>query len=1191
METKDSFVLETRDVTGDNMTSHNTNNSNRYLFKKKHSRRFHKSVIQATADKLCQFVRDEDMLNIKLYLDSLPNQDKLCAINQPNQNDKLSALHIAVRYSDVTVTELLLGHGSDINIVGEDGKRPIHFAAKFYKVGMRERQSQKLKSCLEVLLEHGADVNSTDVYEATALHYACDKGHAVAVQLLLKCKDIQLEVKDIRGSTPLHEAAQHGHLNVVELLLLHGNKSMLMMKDRSGNTPLIMACRNGYCEVAEALLKVAGVAGDDGRLLRLLDRDHELNTPLHCTVESGDLKTFLLILETWDQEVQLIEGNSRKYYLTENSNYVGLARGDGNTCLHLAAMIGRLDMMQLILSRDTNINQRNDQLATPLYLSAQPNFLECVEYLLTIPDCDCELSNIQNISPLMIACKEGNYEIVQCLINHKANVVKRGFKDQHCLHLAVKHGRLKVVELLLGHHEREQLLTDCDKEGNTALHLVAEQGRLDIFKIVIAAYSKFNMRNDNEETPLHVASYNGHYDIIHEIVMRDRATLNDQDAKSQSPLHLAALRGHLKAIKELLRMGACARDIDGRGWTALDVCVNESWVDCATILLQNDPSLLQNKTRLFESPLHIGCRKGCKEMVGLLLSWGADVSSRLLDGRNPLDVAIDNQCEDCARLLIEHASWEKSLSNVTLSAAGQMSTPFRRLIKHLPAVAEAVLTKCMKKDNLRSDNPNYEITFDYKFLDDAFEVGRWSGGKDLIKQEKNTNSSSNKKVDFFLEQYDIYDNYHRLKKGVVPYSDSAADVSKDHPLTLMVESKRESLLQHPTVTSLLNYKWKKFGRYLYGLNLASYIVYLVLLNVYMTTTPPRFAINITGTESGIEQGQSCIRIIEQAQDVWGNTCQNADGARYITIALIIAFSAVQLAKEMLQILHQRLKYFLDLSNYMELALYSLSILVFVDSDPLASDTGIREKWQWECGAFAVLLSWMNLLLYVRRSLSLGIYVFMVASVTLSFLKFAAILILFLLGFSFSFYVLMQNQYEFYTPITAIVKTFVMMIGEMDYSTVFLSHFTTTDYNSVLQYSTSSYFVFVIFVVVMSLLVTNLLVGLAVDDIASVQEQATLKRLALQASGILDMEYAVPFFLRRRWVIRINRIYPNKLRNQPAFIRWFLTVGTETQKMTPKEKSETEKLSEDVKELKELIMKLNLDLQKMSANSQQAGTAL
>jgi len=59
-------------------------------------------------------------------------------------------------------------------------------------------------------------------------------------------------------------------------------------------------------------------------------------------------------------------------------------------------------------------------------------------------------------------------------------------------------------------------------------------------------------------------------------------------------------------------------------------------------------------------------------------------------------------------------------------------------------------------------------------------------------------------------------------------------------------------------------------------------------------------------------------------------------------------------------------------------------------------------------AFVILLAWVNLLLYIRRS-PLGIYVLMIESVSKSFAKCGLVATIFLFGFSNSFYVLFQNQ--------------------------------------------------------------------------------------------------------------------------------------------------------------------------------------
>ena len=51
---------------------------------------------------------------------------------------------------------------------------------------------------------------------------------------------------------------------------------------------------------------------------------------------------------------------------------------------------------------------------------------------------------------------------------------------------------------------------------------------------------------------------------------------------------------------------------------------------------------------------------------------------------------------------------------------------------------------------------------------------------------------------------------------------------------------------------------------------------------------------------------------------------------------------------------------------------------------------------------------------------------------------------------------------------------------------------------------------------------NLLVGLAVDDIKAVQDNAVLSRLAMQVSLNLDVEKVLPDFLKRKLAVRVSQ---------------------------------------------------------------------
>ena len=60
-------------------------------------------------------------------------------------------------------------------------------------------------------------------------------------------------------------------------------------------------------------------------------------------------------------------------------------------------------------------------------------------------------------------------------------------------------------------------------------------------------------------------------------------------------------------------------------------------------------------------------------------------------------------------------------------------------------------------------------------------------------------------------------------------------LSPSSSLPLKVESQRIDLLKHPLVTSLLNYKWKTYGRYFYFGNLLIYIIFLLFLTAFALT--------------------------------------------------------------------------------------------------------------------------------------------------------------------------------------------------------------------------------------------------------------------------------------------------------------------------------------------------------------------
>jgi small-conductance mechanosensitive channel len=101
---------------------------------------------------------------------------------------------------------------------------------------------------------------------------------------------------------------------------------------------------------------------------------------------------------------------------------------------------------------------------------------------------------------------------------------------------------------------------------------------------------------------------------------------------------------------------------------------------------------------------------------------------------------------------------------------------------------------------------------------------------------------------------------------------------------------------------------------------------------------------------------------------------------------------------------------------------------------------------------------------------------MFTTVARNFFRFLAAYFCLLVAFALSFSVLFPNYQSFnVSAVSAVVKTLVMMSGEIEYENFIYE-------NGATLYPFTGHFMILLFVVLISIILMNLLVGLAVSDI-------------------------------------------------------------------------------------------------------------
>ena len=70
-----------------------------------------------------------------------------------------------------------------------------------------------------------------------------------------------------------------------------------------------------------------------------------------------------------------------------------------------------------------------------------------------------------------------------------------------------------------------------------------------------------------------------------------------------------------------------------------------------TLRLNSD--LCNDRDKLNRTPIHWACRRGYDQLVQILVDYGADVSVKDSLGKTPVDMAIENEHRDIAKVSLQ----------------------------------------------------------------------------------------------------------------------------------------------------------------------------------------------------------------------------------------------------------------------------------------------------------------------------------------------------------------------------------------------------------------------------------------------------------------------------------------------------------------------------------------------------------
>ena len=180
------------------------------------------------------------------------------------------------------------------------------------------------------------------------------------------------------------------------------------------------------------------------------------------------------------------------------------------------------------------------------------------------------------------------------------------------------------------------------KEGKlTSVQRLLEQGKEDKNKKV--EKSNYDLKFYEGDTPIHVASQNGHLLIVKYLIEKQNVDKNIKGNCQRTPLHYACSNGHLLIVKYFIENQNVDKDIKGyANKTPLHYACENGHIEIVKYLISKYANV-EARDKWKETPLHFASNEGKIEVVKYLVSIGARKYAKTESGKTPYDLAKNDE--------------------------------------------------------------------------------------------------------------------------------------------------------------------------------------------------------------------------------------------------------------------------------------------------------------------------------------------------------------------------------------------------------------------------------------------------------------------------------------------------------------------------------------------------------------------
>lgn len=456
----------------------------------------------------------------------------------PNLKAKYTPLGLMCYAKRPIEAKKLIDGGADVHLV-VDGYRENYLSLACDSYTAKE---EDVLAVVQILLHHGAHPNLAPIGDNSALQYASMYGMTKVVALLLA------HGADVHHSGPYGRSALihavEGRSCSVELIqtLLKAGADINHTNQEKQNSLSIFIRMGQQQENQAAIAKELITNGIDCQAKAPYDSPY-----IHEAAFQGKTDIVRVLVESGQIDINLKNDSGKTaifYALSqphpnlETIRYLFSAGADverpkntGVSVLNFAAKKNDIPFVRALLKKKKDNKHTEGALCT----AAENGYLELVQFFLVEAEVDIEDRSMYGVStPLLYACKEGQYAVVEYLLTKGANIKARTYEEMTPLIIAAYNGHQSIVELLLQHGAD---VNEYTRHNWTALLHAVSNNQKDTVALLIQRGAAIDIvETEYGLTAVSIAEQKNHASIL--------SLLQDKGAKER-PVYLRSLsEGH-----------------------------------------------------------------------------------------------------------------------------------------------------------------------------------------------------------------------------------------------------------------------------------------------------------------------------------------------------------------------------------------------------------------------------------------------------------------------------------------------------------------------------------------------------------------------------------------------------------------------------------------------------------------------